>query len=234
MPSYYPPKKNTEYIFYISLASQASTATFQSNPGIASGDFKVSKDGGALANLTTTPTVTPASSKMVKITLSATEMDADNVTVVGSDAAGAEWRDVVINLQTVANQIDDLATAISAVDDFVDTEIAAILTAVDTEVAAIKAKTDNLPASPAATGDIPSAASIADAVLDEAITEPSAVFAWGSATLRNIVGWLGALSRNRMTQTDTTSTLRNDADNADIATSAVSDDGTTFERNEWS
>ena len=39
---------------------------------------------------------------------------------------------------------------------------------IDTEVAAIKAKTDNLPASPAATGDIPSAASIADAVWDEA------------------------------------------------------------------
>lgn len=35
---------------------------------------------------------------------------------------------------------------------------------VDTEVAAIKAKTDNLPAAPAATGDIPSAASIATAV----------------------------------------------------------------------
>lgn len=35
---------------------------------------------------------------------------------------------------------------------------------VDTEVAAIKAKTDNLPASPAATGDIPSASSIASAV----------------------------------------------------------------------
>lgn len=41
---------------------------------------------------------------------------------------------------------------------------------VDTEVGAIKAKTDNLPASPAATGDIPSAASIADAVLDEALS----------------------------------------------------------------
>lgn len=38
---------------------------------------------------------------------------------------------------------------------------------VDTEVAAIKAKTDNLPASPAATGDIPSAATIADAVAAE-------------------------------------------------------------------
>lgn len=42
---------------------------------------------------------------------------------------------------------------------------------VDTEVAAIKAKTDNLPASPAATGDIPSAATVATAVRSELNTE---------------------------------------------------------------
>lgn len=44
-------------------------------------------------------------------------------------------------------------TSVDTVDDFLDTEIAAI-----------KAKTDNLPASPAATGDIPSAATIATTV----------------------------------------------------------------------
>lgn len=47
-------------------------------------------------------------------------------------------------------------TSLDTLDDYVDTE-----------VAAIKAKTDNLPAAPAATGDIPSAAAIADAVWDE-------------------------------------------------------------------
>jgi hypothetical protein len=41
---------------------------------------------------------------------------------------------------------------------------------IDTEVAAIKAKTDTLPASPAATGDIPTAAAVADAVWDEALS----------------------------------------------------------------
>ena len=49
------------------------------------------------------------------------------------------------------------------------TSVDTLTTYVDTEVAAIKAKTDNLPASPAATGDIPSAASVADAVWDEAM-----------------------------------------------------------------
>lgn len=46
---------------------------------------------------------------------------------------------------------------------------ATIAAYIDTEVAAIKAKTDLIPAAPAATGDIPTAASIADAIWDEAI-----------------------------------------------------------------
>ena len=109
MATYQPAKKNTAWIGYISLVSQASTLVMKSNPTIAAGDFKVSIDGGALANLTTLPTVTPASSVMVKISLSSSEMNGDNITVVCSDAAGAEWCDLVFNIQTAARQIDDLA-----------------------------------------------------------------------------------------------------------------------------
>jgi hypothetical protein len=109
MTTYIPPKKSVEYIFYMGLVSQ-STGQFQSNPTLAAGDFKVSIDGGALNNLGTLPAVTPAASKMVKVTLANTEMNGDNITVVASDAAGAEWDDVIISLQTSANQIDDLAT----------------------------------------------------------------------------------------------------------------------------
>lgn len=109
MTSYVPPKKNSGFIFYVALRSQANTKIMQANPTIAAGDFKVSTDGGSLANLGTLPTVTPASGKMVKITLSASEMNGDNVTVVCSDAAGAEWCDLVVNIQTSARQVDDLA-----------------------------------------------------------------------------------------------------------------------------
>lgn len=128
MPTYFPPKKNTQYIFYISLASQTSAVIMQSSPTIAAGDFKVSIDGGALANLGTLPVVTPAASKMVKVTLSTSEMNGDNITFVASDAAGAEWRDLVINIQTTAQQLDDLATqtSVNTIDDFIDTEIADI------------------------------------------------------------------------------------------------------------
>ena len=109
MPSYVTPKKNTAFILYVSLVSQANTKIMQSTPTLAAGDFNVSTDGGSLGALATTPTVTPASSKMVKISLSAGEMNGDNITVVCSDAAGAEWCDLVVNIQTSARQVDDLA-----------------------------------------------------------------------------------------------------------------------------
>lgn len=96
---YNPPIRGQQYIFYVSLPSQADPKTFQSNPTLATGDAKVSKDGGSLANLGTLPVVTPASSKLVKVTLSSSEMDADNVTVILSDASGAEWCDQTFNIQ---------------------------------------------------------------------------------------------------------------------------------------
>src|SRR3972149_2269926 len=115
MTTYIPAKKNTEYIFYAGLVSQ-STGQFQSNPTLATGDFKVSIDGGALNNLATLPAVTPASSRMVKFTLSTSEMNGDNITVMGVDAAGSEWDEVIVSIQTAAKQIDDLASQTS-VDD---------------------------------------------------------------------------------------------------------------------
>lgn len=67
------------------------------------------------------------------------------------------------------------------------------------------------------------------------IPEPSGVpaFGAGGAGVENVLGWLLAHFRNRRTQTATTTTLRNDANSADIATSAISDDGTTFAAAEW-
>jgi hypothetical protein len=110
------------------------------------------------------------------------------------------------------------------------------LGAIKTDTAAILADTGTdgvVVAAASKTGYSLSAAGV-DAILDEAITEPAGVFTWAGATLRNIVGWIGALSRNKVTQTATTQTLRNDADGANLATSTHSDDGTTHTRGEWS
>ncbi len=62
--------------------------------------------------------------------------------------------------------------------------------------------------------------------------EPSAV-PGATATIKDMIHWNYTLSRNKGTQTSTTKTLRNDADSADIATSTISSDGTTFTRNEY-
>ena len=265
MASVNPPKKNAAFVMYVGLRSQADTRLFQVNPTLASGDVKVSKDGGSLSNVTTLPSVI-GSSAVVKVELSSTEMNADNVTVLFSDASGGQWCDLMVNLQTAANQFDDLATAaaLATVDDFVDTEVAAILAAVDTEVAAIKAKTDNLPASPAAVGsamtlaaDAVNSSSLAasavteiqsglstltaaqvnaevvDALSVDTYAEPGSVPA-ATSSLKDKIGWLFMLARNKRVTSATQDKVRNDADSADIGTAGLSDDGTAFSRGEYS
>ena len=98
---YNPPVKGEDFVLYVALGDAANPTNFKSSATIASGDWKVSKDGGALTNLTTLPSVEPSGSVMVKITLSATEMTADNVTIVGIDqTATKEWADFVLSIPT--------------------------------------------------------------------------------------------------------------------------------------
>lgn len=109
MATYNTPKRAVAHKFYVSLVDQADTKKIKINPTIAAGDFKISKDGGAFSNLATLPSANPASSGAVMIDLSGTEMTADNVVILCIDAAGAEWCDLSVNLQTAARQLDDLA-----------------------------------------------------------------------------------------------------------------------------
>jgi len=82
--------------------------------------------------------------------------------------------------------------------------------------------------------DITINAASVDAILDDALVEPTATFTWAGATLRTVIAWMGAQSRNKITQTATTTTIRNDADAGDNSTSTVSDNGTTTTRGEFS
>lgn len=109
MASYYPPKKGAAFTFYVGLVARASRPQLQAAPTLAAGDFQVSIDGGGFNNLATLPTVTPAAGKAVQISLSAAEMTGDNIVVMCSDVAGAQWDDLMICIQTTARQIDDLA-----------------------------------------------------------------------------------------------------------------------------
>jgi len=74
---------------------------------------------------------------------------------------------------------------------------------------------------------------VADGVLDRPIAEPTAVFSWASATLRGIMQHIGALSRNKITQSTTLQTLRNDADSGNIATAGTTDTAGVTTRDEW-
>ena len=83
------------------------------------------------------------------------------------------------------------------------------------------------------TNDVGITATAVDNVWDEAMVQTTGAPAV-TGTFRAAIQWIFALSRNKITQTATTSTLRNDADAADLSTSTVSDDGTTATRGEWS
>lgn len=101
---YNPPIKGEDFIIRVGLRDAASPNRFKSSATIAAGDFKLDKDGGGLTNLTTLPSVDPSATKLVKITLSATEMNADVVTVVCSDQTDPpEWADLIFSIPTTSS-----------------------------------------------------------------------------------------------------------------------------------
>ena len=95
--------KGEAHILYVALLPQVGGASVQTNPTLATGDFKLSQNGGAFSNLAALPVVTPAGGAAVKISLSAVEMNADSVSILGSDAAGSEWNDIFIHILTYAS-----------------------------------------------------------------------------------------------------------------------------------
>ena len=75
-------------------------------------------------------------------------------------------------------------------------------------------------------------AQVVDALATDTYAELGAV-PTATASLADKVGWLFMLARNKRTQTNTTVSLRNDADSGNIGTAATSDDGTTATWDEW-
>jgi hypothetical protein len=139
---------------------ETDTADIQSRLPAALVSGRIDASVGAMASNTLTAAAL-ASDAVAEIQSGLSTLDAAGVrTAVGLATA---------NLDT---QIGTLATA---------SNLAVVAGYLDTEIAAIKAKTDNLPASPAATGDIPTAAAIADAVWDEAIAGHAGAGSTGEA-----------------------------------------------------
>ncbi len=116
------------------------------------------------------------------------------LTPVRADVTGGSGLDAAGVRAAIGLASANLDTQLTAIDDAIDSEVAAILAdtnelqtdltnggRLDLLIDAIKAKTDNLPAAPAATGDIPTAAAIADAVWDEDATAHQTQGTFGQA-----------------------------------------------------
>lgn len=98
---YNPPKKGEDFAIRIALEDYKNPGNFKSSPTIAAGDFKVAVDSAALASLTTLPSVSPAGSVLVLISLTASEMNGDVITLVAVDQTSPkEWADLVISIPT--------------------------------------------------------------------------------------------------------------------------------------
>lgn len=76
----YGPKKNESYAFTVRLLTVAD-GEFAINPTIVAGDWQRSINGGALAPLETTPTVSPAGSSQIVVTLGPGELPGPFTTI---------------------------------------------------------------------------------------------------------------------------------------------------------
>ena len=114
MATMLPPVYGVAFEFDVVLFAQSDNQ-IKTSPTIAAGDFVISKSNGATANLTTTPSESPASSGIVRVQLSATEMEADKLTVKYHDASGAEWHDGAVTIFTAAQTFDTMDTNIDGI-----------------------------------------------------------------------------------------------------------------------
>jgi len=195
-----PPTSGVEYIFYTVLPSVASPGTFQVNPTLAAGDVKVSTDGGAFGNIASLPTVTPAAGRQVKVTVSASEMTGDSISVLFIDAAGNEWSPAFIPIQTVAAPATAvaLATAQTAINDLpTNAELATALGTADDAVLVAIAALNNLSA--AAVN-----AEVVDALATDTYAEPGQGAPAATAAIATKLNWLYKWTRNKKDNDGTT------------------------------
>lgn len=90
---------STQVIYTVLLTSDSRDAKI--DPTLASGDVQISKDGGAFANLSTLPTVSPSGSPQVKITFSGAELECKTAMIRFKDQTDpTEWEEQHIIIET--------------------------------------------------------------------------------------------------------------------------------------
>lgn len=261
MASMIPCVKNNAagYTFYISLVSQADTKIFKANPTLVAADFNIAIDDGAPNALGTTPAVDADFTKRVKVVLSQDETNGDNLTIICSDAAGAEWCDLTINIQTAAQTLD----ATDVVADAIKTQTDKLTFTVANKVDANVYTWNGTAVSTPSTAGIPevniknianaavstSSAQIgtnvvnwkgatapvmtgdAYATLTAVNTELSAT-PTTTGTLQQMIQFLFEYFRNKKTVTATTENIYKEDATTILGTATCSDDLTTFTKGE--
>ena len=152
-----------------------------------------------------------------------------NFASLGINASGHVSRVVLVDTTTTNTDMRGTDNAALA------TTLASLVTTVGVAGAGLTAADDAVIAAIAGLNNL-SAAQVNAEVLDVLATDTFAEAAGvpaATSSLKDKLNWVFMLHRNKITQTATTQTVRNDADSASVATSAVSDDGTTFVRAEY-
>lgn len=154
------------------------------------------------------------------------------------NAAGTAWGSGAITANSLADECITNAKLASAAVTAATFGVGAITAnSIDTgAITSAKFAAGAINAAAIATGAIDADALAADAVdeiWNKALTELSAV-PGVTASVLSALNWIFTVARNKVEQTATTSTLRKDDGTTSLATSTVSDDGTTFTRGEWS
>lgn len=220
--------------------------------GAASLDSEVSLDGAAFADCTNEATEI-GSSGIYTLDLVQAEMNADTVAViVKTGTAGAKTTVLIFYPEEAgdmrasvtsggiaatafaAGAIDASAIAANAIgaSELAADAAAEVAAAVRTELATELGRIDAAITSRSTLTAGQANAEVVDALATDTYAELAAVPA-ANASLADKIRWLFLLARNEFRQTATEAAIRNDANSASIATAAVSDDATTFKREEW-
>ena len=189
---------------------------------LAQADMRLSKDGGAFAQKSAAGNATHDSDGWYSTTLSTTDTDTVGMLKLNVHQP-ANMFPVWENFYVVEEAVYDAMYAAAAVGPATATAMSTAQSDLDTITGAAGALLDSTATS----------AQLVNDVWDEAMVETTGAPAV-TGTFRAALQWMFGLSRNKITQTATTTTLRNDADDGDLATSTVSDDATTYTRGEWS
>lgn len=161
-------------------------------------------------------------------------LDTDGVflTAAGVDAIWNELTSGHVTAGSFAVAITDILTDTA-------TTIPASLTAIETDTQDLQTQIGTAGAGLTDLGGMSTGmkaevnAEVVDVISTDTHAEPGSVPA-ATSSLKDKLNWVFMVSRNKVTQTSTTQAIRDDGDTTDVATSTVSDDGTTFTRGEFS